>query len=131
MVKKIEELEVKLGQMLKVANQEKKFNENELYVSVQVEDENGENERCLLFTEIELSDMEKITFDFAFEKMVCGRIYKAVIDQKETNLIKMTNAIGENKIYRVSNSQIATSEERAKRNPEDLTKKSLITDLMD
>lgn len=130
-MEKIDNFEVVLGKMIKVANTGKKFNENEIYVSVQVEDENGKNERCLLFTEIELSDMEKIELNFAFDSMVNGRIYKVVIDKVETNLLKMENGNGDVKIYRVSNSQLLAAETRAKRNPEDLTKKSFFTDLMD
>lgn len=50
-------LKVELGQLIRVNNLEKKANENDIYVALQVEDEDGGNERCLLFTEIEVSDM--------------------------------------------------------------------------
>ena len=66
--KQLDDNKIVLGQMVRVANQEKKFNENELYVAVQVEDEDGENERCILFTEIELSDMEKSRLILLFPK---------------------------------------------------------------
>ena len=115
--KQLDDNKIVLGQMVRVANQEKKFNENELYVAVQVEDENGENERCILFTEIELSDMEKITFDFAFSKMVNGRLYSAIIDKKPTYLVKLSNDFEYQMIYRISPSQLTAAEERAKKNP--------------
>ena len=59
--KQIDEFKVVLGQMIKVQNQDKKNLQCENYIAVQVEDEDGENERCLLFTEIQLADMPKIT----------------------------------------------------------------------
>ena len=129
--KQLDENKVVLGQAVKVANQEQKMNENEVYLAFQVEDENGLNERCILFTEIEFSDLEKITFDFAFNKMVDGRIYSAVIDKKPTNLVKLANGEGDKKIYRISATQLKTAEERALKNPEDLTKKNFFTDLKD
>lgn len=122
---------IKLGQIIRVANKEKKIQENQNYIAIQIEDENGDNERCILFTEIEFSDLEKITFNFAFEKMVNGRLYNAIIDKKETFLVKLTNGTGEEKIYRISKTQLNSAEERAKKNPEDLTKKNWFVDLMD
>ena len=128
MANQIDKQKVTLGQMIRVANLEKKFNENDKYVSLQVEDEDGNNERCLLFTEIELSDMQKVELPF---DMVLGRIYKCVIDKKPTNLIKVINYYDKQMILRISPYQLNFSESRALRNPEDLTKKGLLTDLMD
>lgn len=78
-----------------------------------------------------MSDMEKIKFDFALNAMKAGRLYNAIIDGKETNLLKIMNGFGELKLIRLSPSQLKIAEERAQRNPEDLTKKSMLTDLMD
>lgn len=129
--KQLDDNKIVMGQMVRVANLQKKFNENEQYIAIQVEDEDGNNERCLLFTEIELSDMEKITFNFASEKMVTGRLYSAIIDRKSTFLIKLSNDFETEAIYRISPTQLTAAEERAKRNPEDLTKKGWFTNLTD
>ena len=51
MAKKIDEVSVKSGRLIKVENIDKKNAANKLYVAVQVEDADGGNERCLLFTE--------------------------------------------------------------------------------
>ena len=51
--------DIKMGNLILVKNTKKKPTENDEYVSLHVEDEDGENERCLLFTQIEISDMEK------------------------------------------------------------------------
>lgn len=55
----IDKVKVKPGRLIRVYNTEKKKNENEGYVSVWVEDEDGKNERCLLFTEKEIERAEK------------------------------------------------------------------------
>lgn len=124
------DLTVELGQLIRVTNLNKKAQENEIYVSLQVEDEDGENERCILFTEIETADMEKIGGSL-LESLVCGRIYKCLIGKHTTNIIKVKNYNKETKFFRVSNSQLAKAERRALRNQEDLTKKSLWVDMMD
>ena len=63
--------------------------------------------------------------------MKAGRLYSATIDGKKTNIVKIINGLDDEKILRLSPSQLKTAEERAKRNPEDLTKKSWWTDLKD
>ena len=54
MAKVIDSVRVKSGRLIRVYNTKKKKNENKGYVSVWVEDANGKNERCLLFTENEI-----------------------------------------------------------------------------
>lgn len=124
------DLKVELGQLIRVTNLNKKAHENEIYVSLQVEDEDGENERCILFTEVETSDMEKIGGSF-LESLVYGRIYKCLIGRHQTNIVKVKNFNKETKYFRLSNSQLAKAERRAARNQEDLTKKSLWVDMFD
>jgi hypothetical protein len=79
--KLIDQVKIKSGRLIRVWNTEKpKFsNANSWYTSVWVEDANGKNERCLLFTAKE----------------------------------------------------IERAEHRAKKNKEDLTKKTFFTDLLD
>lgn len=124
------DLKVELGQLIRVTNLNKRAQENEIYVSLQVEDEDGENERCILFTEIETADMEKISASF-LSSLVCGRIYKCIIGRYQTNIVKVKNYTGEIRYFRLSNSQLKKAERRAARNLEDLTKKSALTDLFD
>lgn len=54
----IDKVKVKPGRLVRVYNTQKKKNENDGYVSVWVEDANGKNERCLLFTEKEIQRAE-------------------------------------------------------------------------
>jgi hypothetical protein len=67
------------GRLISVDNTNRTFGSAESYIAVQVEDADGGNERCILFT----------------------------------------------------NAEIAKAEERAKRNPEDLTEKGFFTNLLD
>lgn len=67
------------GRLISVGNIDRKFGSAESYIAIQVEDADGGNERCILFT----------------------------------------------------NAEIAKAEERAKKNPEDLTEKGFFTNLFD
>ena len=128
MASQIDKQKVRLGQMIRVINQNKKKNQNQLYVSLQVEDENGTNERCLLFTQIQLSDMQKVKMPF---DLVFGRLYKVQIDKRNTYLVKVKNYNDQQMILRLSPYQLDFATNRSLRNPEDLTKKDMLTDLFD
>ena len=54
----IDQVRVKSGRLIRVWNTLRKKNEKKGYVSVWVEDADGSNERCLLFTEKELERAE-------------------------------------------------------------------------
>lgn len=75
----IDQVRVKQGRLIRVENTERTFGSAQVYIAVQVEDADGTNERCLLFTEKE----------------------------------------------------IKAAQERADKNKEDLTNRSLFTDLLD
>jgi hypothetical protein len=57
----IDKVKVKMGRLIRVWNTEKKkfSNASAKYVSVWVEDADGKNERCLLFTEKEIAKAEE------------------------------------------------------------------------
>ena len=131
MAEKIDDFKTVMGQMIMVKNQEKVATANERYVAIHVEDENGENERCLLFTEIEIADMEKIYMDFLKSTMVAGRLYSARIDKKPVYLCLVKNRNNEEMILRISPFKLSQAENRAFKNPEDLPEKNFLTDLMD
>jgi len=50
---------VKAGRIILVENKNRHFAAKEYYSSIWVEDEDGSNERCLLFTERELNIAER------------------------------------------------------------------------
>lgn len=61
MVNLIDKVKVKAGRLIKVWNTEKKKFSNAApkYISVWVEDADGKNERCLLFTEKQIQVAEE------------------------------------------------------------------------
>ena len=72
-------MKVVKGRLISVDNTDRKIGSSASYIAIQVEDTDGSNERCLLFTDAE----------------------------------------------------IAKADERAKKNPEDLTEKGFFTNLLD
>jgi hypothetical protein len=52
------DIRVVKGRLISVENKEKSFGASAYYIAVQVEDSDGGNERCLLFTEKELEKAE-------------------------------------------------------------------------
>lgn len=128
--KLIEDEKIVMGKVIKVENQMKVATANDTYLSVQVEDESGDNERCLLFTEKEFDKVATVKADFMADTMKSGRIYNATIDGDTTYLVKVGRGDIE-KIIRLSPTQLEIAENRSEKNPEDLTKKSLLTDMID
>ena len=47
----LDKVKVVQGRLVRVQNVGRKFGANDIYIAVQVEDANGKNERCLLFSE--------------------------------------------------------------------------------
>lgn len=135
-------LKIKLGQCIRVQNVEKleakgkdKFlrsAEGNDYVAIQIEDEDGKNERCVLLTHIEHTDMETVTLPDAITgKMVFGRLYCVRIAGEYTYFLKVKHWDGRNRILRVSDTQLSRANIRAIKHPKSLTKKGKLTDLMD
>jgi len=55
----IDKVRVKQGRLVRVENTERTFGSPDVYIAVQVEDADGSNERCLLFTEKEIKDAQE------------------------------------------------------------------------
>ena len=126
------ELPIKLGQLIKVENKNKKKLENKSYIALQVEDLDGSNERCILFTEIELTDATNISSSNWFsDNLKPGRIYPMMIGKNKFYMLKVFNTKEETKILKLTKSLLLSGERRAVKNPEDLTKKSFLRDLFD
>ena len=134
----VDNIPVKLGQLIPIYNIEKiespkkLSTESERYVALHIEDYTGDNERCVLFTYIEHTDMESVVLhEDILKSMVKGRLYPCTLGNRETNLVSVTHWDGRTRVLRISATQLAKAERRASKHPESLPKKSLITDLMD
>lgn len=150
------DLDVKMGNLIPVDNQGKKWNEAKEYQSVKVEDETGYNERYLLFTNNEISRFSKVIASldsFIFNKIKTGSLSSMVNDMKfgrfylcdvksvtgnwvKAYLVKVrirNKQDGEfdTTVFRIPYSVIKRAEKRSKRNPEDLAVTSWFADLLD
>lgn len=54
MAKVLDQVKVKQGRLIRVQNTERTFGSADVYIAVQVENADGSDERCLLFTEKEI-----------------------------------------------------------------------------
>lgn len=119
------------GEFIAVENKERRPGENGVYIALLVEDVDGKNERCLLFTEIEIADMENVVSKELMPCMKKGVLYPFHIAKKDTFLVRCVNELGGEKILRISPKQLSRAEHRAAKNPEDSVKKSFLVDLFD
>lgn len=128
----VDNLPVKLGQLIPVENVERRRAEFDRYIALHIEDLDSSNERCILFTPLEYTDMESVVLPEDITKhMVQGRLYPCTLGTRNTNLVAVTHWDGRSRVLRISATQLAKSERRASKHPESLPKKSFITDLMD
>lgn len=125
------DLTVKLGQLIKIENKEKKSTENSYYIALQVENYDGKNERCILFTENEVKNATRINYDnFFIEYMKAGRLCPFIFNSN-SYLIKVFDENEQELVLKFSKKVIEAADERARKNPEDLTKKSFFRNLID
>ena len=133
MAKLIDDVEVKLGRAIRVCNLNPKRGESNTYIAIQVEDLDSKNERCILFTEYELSlcPILDITWD-----LVPGRLYP-YSDNQYTGYIVKTLTYSQKRdewyvvVRRITKKRLETADQRAIKNPEDLTRKSWLVDWLD
>lgn len=123
--------EIKLGRLILVENKNRAAQENKNYYAIQVEAIDGENEECLLFTEKEL---ESLTIVDTQINLIDGRLYPFSDNVFHGYLLKTTEKY-EDKwlvvIRKLTERKYLIAQNRAAKNPEDLTKKSWFTDLLD
>lgn len=122
------DIKIRNGNLIKVKNTDRnKFsNENREYYSCWVEDENGNNERCLLFTEKEINGFSNVSLN---QKFIFGRLYGFEFGKRNGYIIKLNNK--EEKLFFITKKIILCAENRANKNREDLTKKNYFIDLID
>lgn len=134
MAKQIDNEKVKMGNLIKVENLNRKApNATLIHYALKIEDSDGGNERWILFTERQKMAISKIVSCEISELMKPGRIYKGVKQsgQKPVALCRIGNLNGGFEIWILTSKQIATAERRAKCNPEDIPKQSKLSDLLD
>ena len=128
----VDNLPVKLGQLIPVENVEHRRAEFDRYIALHIEDLDSSNERCILFTPLEHTDMESVILPEDITKhMVQGRLYPCTLGNRKTNLVAVTHWDGRSRVLRISATQLAKMDKRASSHPETCPKKSFITDMLD
>lgn len=131
MVKKIDDIEVKKGNEVRVENTYKFPTANDIYVAIHLEKENGRGDRCYMFREKDINRFASISSRWLADKMVLGRIYPIIINKVETNIVKVEKNGGKHVILKISDKQLKVAEKIADDNPEDQTKRGVIRRLTD
>lgn len=121
---------VKMGVVYNVANSYRKGSEKKYYKAINVEDEDGGNERWLLLTEAELSGVPEVQCDRLTGQLKSGRLVPMQFGKVAKRLIKLSDD-EEEKVLLMKESLVNKGEARAKANPEDLPKKSHLRDIFD
>ena len=121
---------VKMGAVYNVANSYRKGSEKKYYKAINVEDEDGGNERWLLLTEAELAGVPEVQCDKLTGQLKCGRLVPMQFGKVAKRLVKLSDD-EEEKVLLMKESLVNKGEARAKANPEDLPKKSHLRDLFD
>lgn len=133
MTQLLDNVDVKLGRAIRVKNLNPRNREAEVYIALQVEDVDSSNERCVLFTEHEL-DLCPV-LDVSWD-LVPGRLYPYSDNQYSGYIVKtLTYSSKRDEWYvvvrRITAKRLEVADERAMKNPEDLTKKSRLVDWLD
>lgn len=134
MAKQIDNEKIKMGNLIKVENTERQApNETFSHYALKVEDADGKNERWLLFTPRQFQAASTfISYNLA-DLMKSGRLYKAF--KYGTNRVwyycRIGNQDSGSLLLKLTARQLATAEARATKNPEDVPKQGILSDLMD
>lgn len=121
---------VKMGVIYNVANNDRKGSEKKYYKAINVEDEDGGNERWLLLTEAELAGVPEVQCERLTGQLKCGRLVPMQFGKVAKRLVKLSDD-EEEKVLLMKESLVNKGEARAKANPEDLPKKSRLRDIFD
>lgn len=132
MAKLIDDTDVKMGVLIRVENTKIRFAaENELYVSLQVENEKGSEERDIFFTESQLKRFRQASSSL-FDDMKLGRLYFVRWGKRSTYLCKVRRADGGDEfILQLTKKDVERADALAEKNPEDRTTKTKWNDFWD
>ena len=117
------------GRMVKLRNKNKKAVESDYYYPMYVEDHNGDNERCLLFSQSDVNKIQDVEVCDFYEDMKTGRLY--MIGNKKSYFIKIIDLENNEKVVRLNKTIVTNGTVRAQKNPEDIPDKGFIQDLLD
>ena len=124
---------IKMGTMRVVKNTNPRPNASESYVALWVEDEGGENERCLMFRKPEVGKFPEFSFPTSMGiegRMKAGRLYRMSSGTTEFYAVKVVDG-GEEKVVKLTDKKIETAERLAESNSEDIPDRGIWNDIVD
>lgn len=129
------DISVTLGNCIRVKNVEKSngvasSDDEDVLVCMQVENENGKDEYCILFTLDEFDRIPRLE-GMDESQMIAGRIYVKFIGHKNYYLVKMKGYDGIGFVGMFDIGFWADCFKRAITHPKSCTKKGFITDILD
>lgn len=130
MAKQLDKRKVRMGSLILMENTKRKATETKTHYALKVEDEDGGNERWLLFREKWLG-METLVSRGLADKMKAGRLYKATRNEKTVSLCRICDQYDGALIIVLTERRLKMAEERAKKHPEDIPVQGKLSDLMD
>jgi hypothetical protein len=125
-----------LGAVVRVDNKERndyEFGRNQCknYLAIQVENFDGEGERCLLLTDKEYFRFTtRCTQTDLLSVMVKGRMYKSVLEKSEVVFVRVFEE-QEERCLLIPCKYLEKIDKRSQMHKSTLTKKDLLTDLFD
>lgn len=129
MVKKLTNAAVKMGAILPVKNLKKKHpTEADDYVCVHVEDVTGKNEYALLLTRNEYIALPCAAIGI---KLKPGRLYPLQLGWVDRFIATFIDTDGVECTVTIGVKALESFKARALKNPEDVPKKSMLTNLLD
>ena len=133
MAKLLENISVSMGRLIKVANLSPRFGQNDVMYAANVEDQDGTNERWLLFTKHEVDSMSEVTgivlhkpgrLYYHHKIGGRGRCFVSLLRLDRANSVYKWNAVLPDALQR-------RALKRAQENPEDIPEKNKLKDLLD
>ena len=124
-----------MGNCIHVANCEKKENtslaaEADVFICIQIENENGKDEYSILMTQEEFDNLKKGVFP-DMDKMIFGRIYPKFITNKNFYCVKLKENNDNVFVGIFDIGDWAEFYKRAIEHPKSCTRKSMLTNLLD
>lgn len=120
----------KMGIWYEVPNTNRRNAENEQYMAIKVEWENGTNERWLMFTKREWEKLPTVllyTPKIGNLKMKCGRLFACCKKGKNQYIMNTDNGA----LMLITRCKLERAEARAIRNQEDKPKQNWLDDILD
>lgn len=125
-----------LGNVIEVQNKENADyslgrNQASVYLAIQVEDADSNNERCILLTHKEYKKYSSRFKDSELlNVMIPGRLYKSTLERVQVVTVKVT-AGDISECLMIPVKYLQKIEKRTETHPDTVTKKSMLTDMLD